>query len=215
MDANALSRAREAGTTKGARLECPHCSESTPIGAIRGDDRSQRGKGLRLWKNDDLVPRTGDVFGERLYCVRWRLPALDALLQAEQRGEAAPVPEWISLERTIESLTGLLEPAQRGEVARLRQRDWVAEERAVQLAREALETARCTGDNVDVTAARQQLAREEAKVAHRTKQTDMLTASLPRLLYRRVEDTDEHRETRSLDSAADTVRRVASKGPHS
>ncbi|MCB1099684.1 MAG: DUF1156 domain-containing protein [Verrucomicrobiae bacterium] len=27
--------------------------------------------GLRLWKNADLVPRPTDVFGERLYCVRW------------------------------------------------------------------------------------------------------------------------------------------------
>ncbi len=27
--------------------------------------------GLRLWENEDLVPRSTDVFGERLYCVRW------------------------------------------------------------------------------------------------------------------------------------------------
>ncbi|MDA0812206.1 MAG: DUF1156 domain-containing protein, partial [Verrucomicrobia bacterium] len=27
--------------------------------------------GLRLWENADLVPRPTDVFGERLYCVRW------------------------------------------------------------------------------------------------------------------------------------------------
>jgi putative DNA methylase len=27
--------------------------------------------GLRLWENDDLVPRPDDVFAERLYCVRW------------------------------------------------------------------------------------------------------------------------------------------------
>lgn len=27
--------------------------------------------GLRLWENDDLVPRPDDVFQERLYCVRW------------------------------------------------------------------------------------------------------------------------------------------------
>lgn len=28
-------------------------------------------EGLRRWSNDDLVPRPGDVFQERLYCVRW------------------------------------------------------------------------------------------------------------------------------------------------
>jgi putative DNA methylase len=27
--------------------------------------------GLRLWENDDIMPRPDDVFGERLYCVRW------------------------------------------------------------------------------------------------------------------------------------------------
>ena len=33
--------------------------------ALRGPD------GLRRWANDDLVSRAGDVFQERLYCVRW------------------------------------------------------------------------------------------------------------------------------------------------
>ena len=28
-------------------------------------------EGLRRWTNDDLVPRPGDVFQERLYCIRW------------------------------------------------------------------------------------------------------------------------------------------------
>src|SRR5206468_11791613 len=27
--------------------------------------------GLRLWENDDVVPRPADAFQERLYCVRW------------------------------------------------------------------------------------------------------------------------------------------------
>ena len=33
--------------------------------SLRGPD------GLRRWTNDDVVPRPGDVFQERLYCVRW------------------------------------------------------------------------------------------------------------------------------------------------
>ncbi len=28
-------------------------------------------EGLRRWSNDDVVPRPGDVFQERLYCIRW------------------------------------------------------------------------------------------------------------------------------------------------
>ena len=95
-----LAAAREAGTVKRSRLECPNpdCSASTPMAAIRGDRRGDdgRGYGLRLWDNDDLLPRLDDVFQERLYCVRWRLPPLDALLWTEQRatrrGEAAMQP---------------------------------------------------------------------------------------------------------------------------
>ena len=33
--------------------------------ALRGPE------GLRRWTNEDLVPRPGDVFQERLYCIRW------------------------------------------------------------------------------------------------------------------------------------------------
>ncbi len=38
---------------------------SWSVEALRGAD------GLRRWTNDDLVPRAGDVFQERLYCIRW------------------------------------------------------------------------------------------------------------------------------------------------
>ncbi len=40
-------------------------NRSWSIEALRGPE------GLRRWSNDDLVPRAGDVFQERLYCVRW------------------------------------------------------------------------------------------------------------------------------------------------
>ena len=102
-----LAAARAAGTVKRSRLECPRCGVSTPMSAVRGDRRDGdgtdaaaargaegegrgggRGDGLRRWENDDLVPRPDDVFGERLYCVRWRPPRLDALLRAEQDARA-------------------------------------------------------------------------------------------------------------------------------
>ncbi len=35
------------------------------VEALRGPE------GLRHWSNDDVVPRPGDVFQERLYCIRW------------------------------------------------------------------------------------------------------------------------------------------------
>ncbi len=70
----ALAAARAAGTVRSSRLECPNCRASTPMAAIRGDQKGGggRGYGLRQWTNADLVPRPADVFQERLYCVRWR-----------------------------------------------------------------------------------------------------------------------------------------------
>lgn len=41
---------------------------------IRGDRKSSdkaTAYGLRMWENDDLVPRPDDVLQERLYCIRW------------------------------------------------------------------------------------------------------------------------------------------------
>ena len=60
------------GTVKDSRLVCPNpnCpAHATPItiSSVRGDGRG----GLRMWENDDLVPRPDDVFQERLYCIRW------------------------------------------------------------------------------------------------------------------------------------------------
>jgi len=57
------------GTMKDSRLKCPNPSctahkTPVPIDSIRGER-------LRLWEIDDIVPRPGDVFQERLYCVRW------------------------------------------------------------------------------------------------------------------------------------------------
>ncbi len=40
-----------------------------------GTDTLRGRAGLRPWENADLVPRPDDVYGERLYCVRWVDPA--------------------------------------------------------------------------------------------------------------------------------------------
>ena len=86
----ALTTARNAGTVRNSRLECPNCQASTPMAAIRGDQRGGggRGYGLRQWRNDDLVPRPEDVFQERLYCVRWRSPGEEAPAEYRSVGDA-------------------------------------------------------------------------------------------------------------------------------
>lgn len=65
--------AADAGTVQGDSLHCPACERATPMKMIRGDRRGTNGTayGLRMWENNDIVPRPDDTFQERLYCVRW------------------------------------------------------------------------------------------------------------------------------------------------
>jgi adenine-specific DNA methylase len=68
-----LDDADEAGTVQNDRLQCPACGRATPMKMIRGDQRGENGTsyGLREWTKSDIIPRRGDTFQERLYCVRW------------------------------------------------------------------------------------------------------------------------------------------------
>lgn len=62
------------GTVSGGSLICPHCHKETPITVLRGDKRSKENgteHGLRLWEKHEFYPSVGDVFQERLYCVRY------------------------------------------------------------------------------------------------------------------------------------------------
>ena len=59
-------KAKKDATLVDSRVIDPFDSNrSWSVEALRGPD------GLRRWTNDDLVPRSGDVFQERLYCIRW------------------------------------------------------------------------------------------------------------------------------------------------
>ncbi len=53
-------------TVADSRVIDPFISDrSWSVESLRGPE------GLRRWANDDVVPRPGDVFQERLYCIRW------------------------------------------------------------------------------------------------------------------------------------------------
>jgi predicted RNA methylase len=83
-DKETLAKAKK-GTVRNSRLVCPETDEEFSISGIRGD-RKIDGKiayGLRLWENDDLVPRPDDVFQERLYCVRW----VETYLEKNRQGK--------------------------------------------------------------------------------------------------------------------------------
>ena len=203
-----LAAARAAGTVKDSRLECPNpaCGADTPMAAIRGDRRGDggRGYGLRLWENDDLVPRPDDVFQERLYCVRWRPPRLDALLAAEQQARAklpftAPVPDWVDLDHAIASLMDLLGTAERLEVAALRQRDWLAEDRALEEARREFEARRATGcPKADREEAAERLRETRETITRRKERVEALAKSMPVAFYRSVDAADLKREVRAF-----------------
>jgi adenine-specific DNA methylase len=65
-----INAAKAAGTMQNFRLMPPHGGSSTPIEVLR--------RNLRLWENEDIVPRPDDIFQERLYCIRWVETYIDA-----------------------------------------------------------------------------------------------------------------------------------------
>lgn len=65
---DAEMKAAKKGTVDNSDLVCPDTGNRYGIAGLRGPN------GLRLWDNDDLVPRPEDTFRERLYCVRWVTP---------------------------------------------------------------------------------------------------------------------------------------------
>ena len=202
--AAAMAAARATGTVRESRLVCPNpaCRSSTSMAAVRGDQRGEgvRGYGLRLWKSDDLGPRPTDVFQERLYCVRWRLPRLDGLLWDEQKSEAdrVHIPAWVSLEDAINGLSTLLDPGARRQLAALRSRDWVAEDSELAAAHHELHTAKA-GDTISKLAAfRSRVASLEAKRRRREEALFTLTKVLPGTVYRDARDDDLTRERKVL-----------------
>lgn len=61
-----LYKEKKGATVAESRVLDPFdANRSWSAEALRGPE------GLRRWSNDDVVPRPGDVFQERLYCIRW------------------------------------------------------------------------------------------------------------------------------------------------
>jgi adenine-specific DNA methylase len=67
-----LRTAKSIKIIENSKLRCPNSEcpgHLSPI-SIKIIRRENSG-GLRLWENEDIIPRPEDVFQERLYCVRW------------------------------------------------------------------------------------------------------------------------------------------------
>lgn len=103
VSARAIQEASSAGTLRHSRLVCPNpsCKVQTPIKAIRGDGRGEFGANkslLREWENKDIAPREGDIFGERLYCIRW----VDTWPEIDERGREKVCSKRYFLAPTVE-----------------------------------------------------------------------------------------------------------------
>ncbi len=87
------------GTVKDSRLVPPDGGPSTPIEVVR--------RGLRVWQNGDVVPRPGDIFQERLYCIRWVETFIDDKgIERTRRHYRAPAVEDHAREVRVLELLG-------------------------------------------------------------------------------------------------------------
>ena len=97
-----LYKEKKGATVADSRVIDPFdASRSWSVEALRGPD------GLRRWSNEDIVSRSGDVFQERLYCVRWVKTVIRNGKPKEIRRYAAP--DAADLARETKVLTLLRE----------------------------------------------------------------------------------------------------------
>lgn len=91
-----------AGTVRDNRLYNPILPESqaTRLDTVR-DGGPDTGGGIRPWENDDLAPRSTDIFQERLYCIRWVESRADG---TEVRHYRAPTRADLEREAKVLSL---------------------------------------------------------------------------------------------------------------
>ncbi|MBN1524674.1 MAG: DUF1156 domain-containing protein [Spirochaetales bacterium] len=87
------------GTVQDGELVCPETGKRYSIASLRGDrrDEGESVYGLRLWENEDLVPRPEDTFQERLYCVRWVTPEGERLYKSVTQEDEAREQKVLAL----------------------------------------------------------------------------------------------------------------------
>lgn len=80
-----LYKEKKGATVVDSRVVDPFDTTRTwSVEALRGPE------GLRRWSNEDIAPRPGDVFQERLYCIRWVKTVIRNGKPKEIRRYAAP-----------------------------------------------------------------------------------------------------------------------------
>jgi adenine-specific DNA methylase len=103
-----MKQAEAMATVKDSSLYCPHCKNSTPITAIRKDRKHEDGTveyGLRRWEAHEFLPRSDDVFQERLYCIRYEKEYIDTNGKVKtERYYSAPTKEDLAREEKVVQL---------------------------------------------------------------------------------------------------------------
>lgn len=90
-----LERASK-GTARAGAVHPPGGEHPTSYAALRGRD------GLRLWRNDELVPGPADVYQERLWCVAWEETIVDAAgKKTARRTYSAPDADDLAREQRV------------------------------------------------------------------------------------------------------------------
>ena len=94
-----LYKEKKSATVIDSRVVDPFdTSRSWSVESIRGPD------GLRRWTNEDVVPGSGDVFQERLYCVRWVKTVIKNGKPKVVRRYAAPNADDLAREAKVRAL---------------------------------------------------------------------------------------------------------------
>jgi adenine-specific DNA methylase len=93
------------GTVGDKKMQCPNCGQSIAITTLRGDRKTVQGteNNLRCWEKCDFQPRKDDLYQERLYCIRWVVPAEEKGGRS-QRIYAAPTKEDLQREKRVVDL---------------------------------------------------------------------------------------------------------------
>ncbi|MDM0839861.1 anti-phage-associated DUF1156 domain-containing protein [Clostridium perfringens] len=63
-----IENAKNKGTIKNSKMICLNCKNQTPITVLRKDGYED---GLRQWSKNEYISRHGDIYSERLYCIRY------------------------------------------------------------------------------------------------------------------------------------------------
>jgi putative DNA methylase len=97
-EVNAFKAGKNATVVDGRVIDPFDRDRSWSVEALRGPE------GLRRWVNDDIVPRPGDVYQERLYCIRWVKTVYQNGKPKEIRRYAAPTDADLARETQVLSL---------------------------------------------------------------------------------------------------------------